>query len=104
MSLKQIIEGWRNDLFPPEKLKEIIQITHEERMKICKECSAFSEKAEGCALPGTAPCCNSNVELSPGITGCGCPLIKKTKCLSCSCPVNKWEAVISEEDSQKIEQ
>jgi hypothetical protein len=38
----------------------------------------------------------------PGVEGCGCPLKKKLKCLSCSCPANKWQAVISEQQEQEI--
>ena len=102
MSLKQIIEGWRNDLFPPQRLKGIIEATHKERMEICRSCEAFSLSGEGCTIPGTAPCCNSKIELAPGVNGCGCPLNKKTKCLSCNCPVNKWTAVISEQEEQLL--
>ena len=80
MKLSEVYEGWRNDLIPPEHLKEVIKEVSSKRMKICKACIAYSPLGEGCTLPGTAPCCNNKIVVD-GEQGCGCPLKKKTKCL-----------------------
>jgi len=101
MNFKEIYEGWKNDILPSEKLRELIQHTSEERLDICKGCIAYDEKGEGCALPLTAPCCNKHVKID-GAQGCGCPLQKKTKCLSCECPAKKWMAVTTLEQEEFI--
>lgn len=90
--LSQIAEGWRNDIMPPKNLKKLINIISEQRLNICKDCEAYSVNGEGCAIPGTSPCCNNKVYIND-IQGCGCPLKKKTKCLTCECPLKKWMAV-----------
>ncbi len=98
----EVLEGWRNDLFPPDKLKEIINRVSEERLAICRDCEGYDDTGKGCSVPGTNPCCNKNIVILNGIKGCGCPLNKKTKCLSCKCPVNKWKAVLTEEQEEKF--
>ncbi len=35
-------------------------------------------------------------------TKCGCTLSAKTKCLSCACPLNKWAAIVSQEDEEQM--
>jgi len=35
-------------------------------------------------------------------TNCGCTLSAKTKCLSCSCPLNKWEAVLTDDEEEQF--
>jgi hypothetical protein len=35
-------------------------------------------------------------------THCGCTLSAKTKCLSCSCPINMWEALMTLEEEQEM--
>jgi hypothetical protein len=88
----QVWEGWRNKLLPPERLKQLIKITAEERMKICNTCEWNSSVREGYK------------SLRPDVhcVDCGCTLSAKTKCLSCKCLLNpsKWEAVISEEQEE----
>lgn len=105
MNLKQItqiFEGWRNDLLPPDNLKELIKKVGEERLAICRNCKAFDEKGEGCAIPGSHPCCHNKIIVEGNIKGCGCPLKKKVKCLSCECPAKKWLAVTTFEKEQEI--
>lgn len=92
MNVLQIAEGWRNDIIPPKKLKELINSVSKQRLDICKKCEAYSLIGEGCAVIGTAPCCNNKIFIN-NIQGCGCPLKKKTKCLSCECPAKKWLAI-----------
>jgi hypothetical protein len=103
LKFSEIYEGWKNDLFPDRDLKDFITKVSEERLNICKSCKAYSESGEGCSIPGTAPCCNSRV-IVDGVRGCGCPLKKKTKCLSCGCPAKKWEAVSSSDQEELIDQ
>lgn len=89
INFAEILEGWRNDLFPPKQLKEIIFQTSEERRKICEECPAHSKH-------------HKTIRKDVHCTACGCPLVKKTKCLSCECPLKKWVAITSEEEEDKI--
>lgn len=93
MSLSQIFEGWKNHISPDAYLVEQITQASETRMAICRQCPYFSK---------------NNVNANPfrfdeHCTNCGCTLSAKTKCLSCSCPINKWEAIISSEEEQIIE-
>ena len=88
--VKQIIEGWRNNIIPPEELKDVIAVTSKERMEICNNCEHVSTK-------------HKTLRLDVHCTNCGCTLSAKTKCLSCSCPLNKWKAVISEEQQKQID-
>lgn len=88
--VKQIIEGWRNNIIPSEELKDVIAVTSKERMEICNNCEHVSTK-------------HKTLRLDVHCTNCGCTLSAKTKCLSCSCPLNKWKAVISEEQQKQID-
>lgn len=89
INLSQIYEGWKNNLFPPSALKEIIEKTSEERLNVCAECPHHS-KNHKTARPD-AHC-----------THCGCTLAAKTKCLSCSCPIGKWTGVVTSEQENEI--
>ena len=86
---KEILEGWRNDLFPSDKLRDIIRTTQEERLAICKDCPFNSSRGK--------------INILSHCTDCGCPLQKKSACLSCECPKKKWIAVISKKDDQDID-
>ena len=89
MGVKQIFEGWRNHLLPRKELELMIEQVSQERMNICNGCEFISTKHK---------------TLRPDIhcTDCGCPLVTKTKCLSCNCPKKKWTAVLSEEEQSLI--
>jgi len=50
----------------------------------------------GCAIPGTAPCCNEKRG------GCGCSLSLKLRSLSSECPLKKWEAITTEQEEDMI--
>lgn len=89
MELKQVMEGWRNNLFPHENLKEAIKKAQEERMAICNACPYISTK-------------HKTVRLDVHCTDCGCTLSAKTACLSCECPQKKWLAELSEEELKEI--
>jgi uncharacterized paraquat-inducible protein A len=92
MSLSQIYEGWRNNLVPPKELKGLIKKTSEERMKICENCHYHSDNRKD----------YSSIRLDKHCTNCGCTLSAKTKCLSCSCPINNWTAVLTQEQEEEI--
>jgi len=82
-SIKEIAEGWRNTIIPPEELKTLIALTSKYRLERCNLCSHHSKF--------------HNTPLRPDdhCTECGCTLEPKTKCLSCKCPLDlpQWRAV-----------
>ena len=82
--LKDIVEGYRNLIIPPEKLKEVIDIVGEERMKICEECEWHSKN-------------HKTKRPDVHCFKCKCNLAAKTVCLHCSCPLDvpKWKAINS---------
>jgi hypothetical protein len=86
----QIYEGWINHLIPTEALKEKILETSVKRLEICRTCDWNSKNA---GKYGPERCLD-----------CGCPLIAKTKCLSCYCELSspKWEAMLTEEQEEII--
>jgi len=43
-------------------------------------------------MPGTQPCCGE----------CGCSMGFKLRSLSSSCPIDKWEAVLTEEEEDEL--
>ena len=90
----QIFEGIKNAIFKKQDVEEIAQ----QRMQICSMCSLYDVHGKGCMVPGTAPCCNQDMG------GCGCSLSLKTRSLSSSCPLTppKWEAILSEEEEDKL--
>ena len=90
INFSQIYEGWRNNLIPPKEIKKAIQETSEYRMGICEACRWHSKNY-------------NTVRPDAHCTHCGCTLAAKTKCLSCSCPINKWEAVATEEQGEHLE-
>lgn len=65
-------------------------------MSICKNCKLYDEEGKGCMVVGTAPCCNQD------LGGCGCSLSLKTRALSSECPLSKWEAELTEEEEDKL--
>lgn len=95
MNFSQIYEGWRNNLFPASNLKEQIAQVSKERMSICEKCTYHSEvrkKKLGYKIRRFDVHC----------THCGCTLSAKTKCLSCSCPIKLWDAVITDKEEEEL--
>lgn len=88
MKWSEILEGWRNDLFPPAQLKELIEQTQKERLAICLNCPYNSTEGK---IMWRSTC-----------KKCGCPLKKKTACLKCQCPIEKWMAEMDVDAEQKI--
>ena len=89
INFSQIYEGWRNNLIPPSNLKDLIKATSEERINICLNCPHHSKF-------------HKTVRPDDHCTNCGCTLAAKTKCLSCSCPLNKWVAIATGEEEEQI--
>ena len=90
MNFKHIYEGYRNLLVPASEMKGTIQKVREERLEICNNCPAHS-KHHSTPLRFDAHC-----------TKCGCNLDAKSSCLACSCPDEKWTAVISDEQEENL--
>jgi len=82
----KILEGIKNSIIRDEFVEEVATL----RNKQCTDCPS---KGTECALPGTAPCCNE----------CGCSLAFKTRSLSSSCPLGKWEALMTEEEEDALD-
>lgn len=92
INFSQIYEGWKNNLFPADDMKDHIAQISQERMAICDGCEWCSENRPKKPRRFDKHC-----------THCGCTLAAKTKCLSCACPIEKWEAVIeSREDEDNL--
>lgn len=80
-----ILEGIMNKLFTKDHVEEIAN----KRYEICKQCKHHGKE---CIVPGTGPCCAL----------CGCCLELKTRSLSSDCPEGKWEAVLTEEEEDLL--
>ena len=91
IKLSEIYEGWRNNILPPEKLKDKIAEVSAERIDICNSCINHSKN-------------HKTVRPDAHCVSCGCTLSAKTKCLSCSCPVEKWVAVLTSEQENKYKE
>lgn len=89
INISQIIEGFKNDWFPSKKLRQLITHTSTERLLICINCPYNSSQG---SISNTSHC-----------KDCGCFLTKKTKCLSCKCPQGKWDAIVTEDQEEKID-
>lgn len=86
---KQIMEGIKNSVIRDEFVEEVAK----HRLNVCYSCTHKDDEGGTCMVPGTAPCCNL----------CGCSLELKTRALSASCPDMKWNALVSEEDEDKLD-
>ena len=82
---KAILEGITNSIIKDKFVEEVAK----ERMEICNSCEFKGDK---CLVPGTGPCCNN----------CGCSLSLKSRALSDNCPKDKWKAVLTEEEENKL--
>ena len=89
MNWSEVYEGWLNKLFPPEHLKALIKETSDERMAICNVCNYHSRF-------------HKNIRPDDHCIQCGCTLSAKTACLSCNCPFNKWNCVLSKEQEDEL--
>ena len=87
-----ILEGITNSIFKREDVEEIAQ----HRMDVCYHCQLYTEADPGCMVMGTTPCCDQRQG------GCGCSLSLKTRALSSDCPLGKWDAILTEEEEDKL--
>lgn len=94
INFKQVLEGWRNDIFHAKDMEELIHKVSSERLLICQECPHNSNRAKENGYKTIRPDYHCTI--------CLCPLYKKTKCLSCECPEKKWEAVSSVAEQDEI--
>lgn len=76
-------------MFPPKEMKALIKRVSEERLAICNECEHHSKNKK-------------TLRPDDHCTHCGCTLSAKTKCLSCSCPLEKWVALVSSDEEEQI--
>ena len=85
----QIMEGIKNSIIRDE----FVEAVSEERYSICNTCPDKDTTGSTCVVRGSKPCCKL----------CGCSLAFKTRSLSSDCPADKWVALISEDDSDKLD-
>jgi hypothetical protein len=83
-----ILEGIRNYLFTTDSIEQIAL----ERYTICQACPKLDLVGTECLVPGTQPCCSE----------CGCSLKFKTRSLSSSCPLGKWNSFMSPEEEDQL--
>lgn len=101
MEFEKIWEGWSNHLFPKKEIKEFILQTSKDRLEICKGCEFNSSPGQIHALSRCL--------------ACGCPLLQKSKCLSCTCGIKdyndshiekkeiKWFPIATPEQNQELQ-
>jgi hypothetical protein len=90
INVGQIYEGWKNKLLPDADMKEQIDLVSAERIAICEGCANHSNN-------------HSSKRPDAHCVSCGCTLSAKTKFLSCKCPIDKWSAVLNDEQQDIIE-
>lgn len=86
----KILEGIKNRVFKKADVENIAA----ERMKICETCPFIDPDGASCMVPLTQPCC--------GI--CGCSLGLKTRALSAHCDAGRWDAVLTQEEQEAMDQ
>lgn len=86
----QIMEGITNSIFT----RQDVEIIADARMSVCLDCEQLDTKGDKCLVAGTQPCCGE----------CGCKLGWKTRSLSSSCPLGKWNAELTDEEAKLLEQ
>lgn len=85
--IKQIVEGWTNVVFK----KDDVETLAAKRLEICEACEWHSKNNNTAKIKRPDDHC----------TKCGCPLMSKTRCVSCACPIEKWQAEKEENDSKE---
>ena len=84
----KILEGIKNSIFKQEHIEEIAK----ERDQICQICPFIDRTGKTCIVLGTQPCCSK----------CGCSLHLKHRSLSSTCDDNRWEAVLSQDEEDNL--
>ena len=88
---KQILEGIKNKLFKDEHVEAVAKDRWE---NACVRCDFLDREGTKCTVKGTQPCCGD----------CGCSLGFKLRSLSSSCPQGKWDALLTEDEEDKLTQ
>lgn len=88
INFPQMYEGWKNNLFPAKDMRDWIKQIGKERMSICEDCALISTK-------------HKTTRPDVHCTDCGCTLAAKTKCLSCACPLHKWDVVMNSREEEE---
>lgn len=86
----KILEGIRNKIFK----KADVELIAAERMSVCSACPHLDTEGDQCMVPGTQPCCKL----------CGCSLGLKTRALSAACDDNRWQAILTPEEQEQLDQ
>jgi len=107
LNIKEILNGYRNHLFPPSDLKEKIQEVVNHRKSICNNCklntnnicnpSIYDEAIQDFDYQGELR--KKGIKYS----GCGCPLTIKQKSFHSKCPLGKWLDELTPEENKEIE-
>lgn len=96
MNVKHIMEGLKNSVFVKEEVEKIAA----ERHKICLACNKLSSNSDKPDFdPGPY---YSKLRPDVHCTECACNEYAKTRSLHTNCPLHKWEAVATLEESVKI--
>lgn len=86
---KQILEGIKNKIFKQEHVEAVAKERWEQH---CVRCESLDREGKKCTVPKTQPCCGE----------CGCSLGLKIRSLSSSCPLNKWSALMTDEEEDEL--
>lgn len=65
-------------------------------MEVCRGCDKFSENRKKKGY--------NTIRLEEHCTDCGCPTASKLRCLSCSCPLAKWGAIITKDEEEQLKE
>ena len=108
----QIAEGIKNLAFKQEHIEDLAKF----RKSICKQCIWFNKNQKDKSfedIPESIKRMKSKQWIDEITSSnndkcihCGCGLGEhsmKLRCLSCACPVGKWQAVTSTQEQQEIE-
>lgn len=91
ISIKGILEGAWNSVFVKDEIEKVAK----QRDDVCRGCAMNSDHAKRF---------NKYKTFRPDFhcTVCGCDLHMKTRSLSSSCPLGKWEALGSQEEEYEL--
>lgn len=88
IDFKGLMEGVKNSVFINQEVEKVAA----ERIAICRACPLNSKNVKNIG------------RLDEYCTDCGCNLHFKTRCLSCSCPKDKWVAILSDKEDEELQQ
>ena len=71
----EIVDGWKNIIFPDDKVEEMAY----QRLEICKGCDKNSTP--------------DKVNFKSYCKGCGCVLTAKARSPQSKCPLDKWHSL-----------